>query len=86
MSTIEEIYFLIRLCPRIEYLKVGFMHNINIQLFIKNILKKIKDDYNQYLRSLCLHIPTADDTMIQKLKQMINGEKLLSDFTIKICS
>jgi len=85
VSRIEEVYFLVKLCPRIEYLKVGFMHYINIQLFIKDILKKIKDDQNQYLRSLCLHIPTGDDAIIEKLKEMINGEKL-SDLTIKICN
>jgi hypothetical protein len=85
VSTIKEVYFLFKVCPRIEYLKVGFMHNINIQLFIKDILKKIKGDNNQYLRSLCLNIPTGDDAIIEKLKEMINGEKL-SDLTIKICN
>jgi hypothetical protein len=85
VSRIEEVYFLIKLCPRIEYLKVGFMNNINIQLFIKDILKKIKDDENQYLRLLCLHIPTGDDAIIEKLKETINGEKL-RNLTIKICN
>ena len=41
---------------------------MNIELFIKDILKKIQDDYNQYLYSLCLHISIADDRMIEKLK------------------
>jgi hypothetical protein len=83
LSTIEEVYFLLKHCPRVEYLKLGFMHNMNIQLFIKDILKKIKVDRNQCLCSLCLHIPTVDGAMTEKLKEMIIGEKLLGDFTIK---
>ena len=67
MSTIEEIYFLIKLCPRMEYLKIDSINNIDYQLFIRDILMKINNDCNQYLRSLCIHIPTADDEIIEKL-------------------
>ncbi|CAF1045069.1 unnamed protein product [Rotaria sordida] len=83
MNEIEEIYFLLKLCPHIEYLKIGFMHNMDIELFMKDILKKINNVCNQYLQSLCLHIPTANDEMIEKLKEMINRKKLLRDFSIK---
>ncbi|CAF1396824.1 unnamed protein product [Rotaria sp. Silwood1] len=83
MNEIEEIYFLLKLCPHIEYLKIGFVHNMDIELFMKDILKKINNVYNQYLQSLSLHIPTANDEMIEKLKEMINRKKLLRNFSIK---
>jgi hypothetical protein len=70
MDQIEEIYFLIKLCPRMKYLKVDFINNMDIQLFVKTILMKINNDRNQYLRSLCLHIPIEHDRIIQKLKEI----------------
>ncbi len=30
-----------------------------------------------------IHIPTADDELIEKLKEMINWEKLFRHFTVK---
>lgn len=44
---------------------------------------KINDESNQYLRSLCFHVPTVDDKIIQNLENMINFDKLLVDYTIK---
>jgi len=70
INQIEEIYFLMKLCPRMIYFKVNFINNMDIQLFVKAILMKINNDCNQYLRSVCLHISTEDDQIIHKLKQI----------------
>jgi len=43
------------------YLKIDFINNMNIQLFVKNILMKIKNDSNQYLRLLSIHVSAKDD-------------------------
>ncbi|CAF2621761.1 unnamed protein product [Rotaria sp. Silwood2] len=83
MFSIEEIYFLIRFCPRITYLKVDFINDMNIKLFVKDILKKINNDCNQNVCSICIHSPTTDNEIIQKLEEMINREKLLHNLTIK---
>ncbi|CAF0948987.1 unnamed protein product [Rotaria sordida] len=83
MNEIEEIYFLLKLCPHIEYLKIGFIHNMDVELLMKDIFKKINNVCNQYLQSLCLHIPIANDEIIEKLKEIINRKKLLRDFSIK---
>ncbi|CAF1148178.1 unnamed protein product [Rotaria sp. Silwood1] len=82
MSAIDEIYFLMRLCPRMTHLKVDFINDMDIELFIRNILKKINKDRNQYLRSLCIRKPTASDEIIQKLEEMIYQGQLLNHFTI----
>jgi len=83
MIDIEEVYFLMKLCPYMEYLRVDCVHNMDIESFLREIFKKIKDDNNDYLRSLCFQIPAADDRLIQNLKQMIHSEKLLVDYTIR---
>ncbi|CAF0908240.1 unnamed protein product [Rotaria sordida] len=84
MDDIEEVYFLIRLCPRMTYLKINLIDNVDYEIFLKDLLMKINNDCNQYLRSLCLYIPTANNDMINKLQDMINREKLLHYFTIKL--
>ncbi|CAF3718449.1 unnamed protein product [Rotaria sp. Silwood1] len=83
MVGIGEVYLLMTLCPYMLYPKVGFINNINVELFLRNILEKINHERNNYLRSLCFHIPTAEDKMIKKLEKMINIEKLLLDFIIE---
>jgi hypothetical protein len=83
MIDIKEIYFLINFFPSMAYLKVGSINNMDVKLFVENILKKILSEDNSNLHSLCFSIPTADDQMIKNLKKMINYKKLLIDYTIK---
>jgi hypothetical protein len=44
---------------------------------------RINDDCNEDLRLLCLCIPTADDQLIEKLKDMIDSNQWLVDYTIQ---
>ncbi|CAF1276540.1 unnamed protein product [Adineta steineri] len=81
-STIKDIYFLMSFCPQMEYLSVECIENMNIQLFLKDILKEINQKHYEYLHLLCIFIRTADDQMIKQLNQMIYDEKLLLDYTI----
>ncbi|CAF0921623.1 unnamed protein product [Rotaria sordida] len=83
MNEIEEIYFLMTLCPDLTYLKVDSINNMDIELFFRNILMKIPSKYNEHFRSMCIRIPTADDKMINKLEKMINVEKLLINYKIQ---
>ncbi|CAF1328554.1 unnamed protein product [Rotaria sordida] len=82
-NDIEEVYFLMLLCPHMNYLQINSINNINIKLFIRNILIKINNNCNEYLRLLFIHIPTADNQMIIELKKMISMKKLLVDYEIK---
>jgi len=83
MNDIPEIYFLMVLCPYMEYLQVDCINDMDVEFFVRDILKKINDECNQYLRSLYFKVPAADDRLIQKLKEMIHSEKLLVDYTIR---
>jgi hypothetical protein len=83
MNHIDEIYFLMQIFPRINSIHFNSINNINVELFIRDILLKINEDSNQYLRLLCLRVPTVDDQMIKKLEIMIHLNKLIVDYQIK---
>jgi hypothetical protein len=83
MNDIKELDFVLALCRSVNYLQIDSLHNINIESFIREILIRINDHSNQDLCLLCLRIPTADDQFIEKLKEMIDSEEGLVDYTIK---
>ncbi|CAF1502734.1 unnamed protein product [Rotaria sordida] len=83
MNEIEEFSILLNLCPFMKYFKVDYTKQMDFKFLLQCILKKIKHDYNEYLRLLCFRVPTADDEMIQKLNRMIDLEKLLWNYKIK---
>jgi hypothetical protein len=86
MIEIEEVDILIKLCPQMNYLQINNINNIDVEVFLKEILIRMIGNFDYCLRSLCFRIPTADDQMVQKLEKFIDYEKLLVDYTIKrIC-
>jgi len=83
INTIEEVYALMKLCPRMMYLKIDCKNDLDMEFFLRNILKIIQEESNEYLRLLSFHLSAADDQMVQRLDKMINTEKLLFNYTIK---
>ncbi|CAF2706984.1 unnamed protein product [Rotaria sp. Silwood2] len=83
MNEIEEISFFLNVCPYLEYLKMDYIKQMDLKFVLQYILEKIKHDCNEYLHLLCFRVPTADNETIEKLKRMINFEKLLWNYTIK---
>ncbi|CAF3491262.1 unnamed protein product [Rotaria socialis] len=77
-QTIEEIYFLLYICPHMEFLNLQCLHGTTIELFLRDIWNKINKD----LRLLCIYVAKADDNMIKRLSTMIDNEKILSNYTI----
>ncbi|UJR29688.1 hypothetical protein I4U23_017236 [Adineta vaga] len=75
--------------PKLDALKlstVSFLdpRKMKIKLFLRLLLIQIRNRSRfQNFRLLCIRYPTVDDKMILKLKQMIQDENLLVDFTIK---
>ncbi|CAF0946073.1 unnamed protein product [Adineta steineri] len=81
---IEEINFFLAFCPLIKLLEINELPEINVELFLRSLLIEIRNRSKfQNLRLICIQLPTANDTMILKLKQMIQVENLLVDFKIK---
>ncbi len=83
IKTIEEVHALMKLCPRMMYLKIDCKNELNMEFLLENILKIIQVESNEYLRLLSFHLPAADDQMVQRLDQMINTKKLLFNYIIK---
>ncbi|CAF1322817.1 unnamed protein product [Adineta steineri] len=83
MITIEDIDFLMKLCPSMVYLRIDYAYKNNAESFVRNILKKIDCKLNEHLHVLCFHIPRADNEMIKKFENMIDSEKLLINYTIQ---
>jgi hypothetical protein len=81
----NEVYFLMTLCPNLTYLKIDWIGNIDDQLFVDNILKKINQECNNHLRLLSFHVPVADDETMKKLEKMIHFEELRLDYRIYSC-
>ncbi len=83
MNEIQEIYFLMSLCPYMQYLIVKCINDMDVELFVRQMLDKINFEHNRYLRLLCFLVPAADDEIIRKLEKMINTEKLIVNYSIK---
>jgi hypothetical protein len=83
MNDFKELDFLLGLCRYVKHLHINYPHDINIESFIREILIRITNDTNEDLCLLCLRIPTADDQLIEKLKEIIDIDGRLVDYTIK---
>jgi hypothetical protein len=83
MMEITDIYFLMVLCPKMEYLRVASLNDMDVELFVREILNKINSENNQHLRLLSFVIEGANDELIQKLDNMIKTEKLIVDYSIQ---
>ncbi|CAF1167279.1 unnamed protein product [Rotaria sordida] len=82
IDNIEQLDFIFELCPYMEYFKVGFINLLDIQLFFHTIFNNIKYN-NHHPNSLCLNIPTADDKILEDIKETIKYENLSPPFIIK---
>ncbi|CAF4004544.1 unnamed protein product, partial [Adineta steineri] len=86
MTGIEQVDILIKLCPRMNYLQINNINDMEVELFLKEILSIQMEDIDNCLCSLCFRIPLLDDQMMETLEEMIDHEKLLINYTIKrIC-
>ncbi|CAF1476369.1 unnamed protein product [Rotaria sordida] len=83
IDNVKELDFLFTLCPYMEYFKIRCINTMDIQSYLRTIFKKIKQNNNHYLHSLCFPVRTTDEQIIENIKRMINYEKLLSNFTVK---
>ncbi|CAF3457136.1 unnamed protein product [Rotaria socialis] len=81
MNSIEEIDFLIKFFPRLTHFKVDLMNKIYYESFLKYILQKLDNNRHRYLRSICLHLPTA--TSNELINKIHDHEKLLRHYTIE---
>lgn len=76
MDEMEQIHFLMDLCPRMQYLEVGCTTAndlVNINIVRSIMMNSITHIF--YLKCLCLCIPNADEKMVENLDIMIGFER-----------
>jgi hypothetical protein len=83
MIDIEEIRLIIDLCPRMRYLEIDCINEIDLVSLLRFISTKQNNKHIPYLRILCLHVQNFNDRMVEKLTKTITSEKLLIDYEIK---
>ncbi|CAF4942257.1 unnamed protein product [Rotaria sp. Silwood1] len=83
IDDVKELDFLFTFCPCMDYFKVRCINTMDVQSFLLTIFKKIKQNNNHHLRSLCFPVQTVDEQIVKNIERMINGEKLLSNFRVK---
>ncbi|CAF3471663.1 unnamed protein product [Rotaria socialis] len=78
MNSIEEIDFIMQICPRLTYLKIDLTNKIDYESFFKYILQ----NSHQCLQLICLHLPTTiNNELVNKLH---NHKKLIQHYTIEL--
>jgi len=82
MINIEEVHFLLHLCPCIQYFLVNIPKDINVKIVVRFILIQAST-YNLHLRFLCFSIQNANEDVVHKLQKLIDTEKFLSNYIIK---
>ncbi|CAF4992890.1 unnamed protein product [Rotaria sp. Silwood1] len=82
MINLEQVHFLLHLCPCIQYFQVNISKHMNLKMLVRFILIQAST-YNFDLRFLCLSIQNANEDMVRKLQKLIDTEKLLSNYMIK---
>ena len=83
LNSVNDIDFLMALCPALIYFKIDHIENMTIAFCLRFILKKIDGDGYRSLRLLSFSHPTADDQQVKDLEKMIANEHLLDNYSIK---
>ncbi len=82
ISTNEQIDLIIHLLPRIQYLSLQHIHDRHIQPILRYTLSKIKEKNISHPITVCVFGLDAKYDKVRKLKQMIDSERLIQDYTI----
>ncbi|CAF1226175.1 unnamed protein product [Adineta steineri] len=83
MNKFHDVLFLIDLFPELKYLQIGCTSDIDINLFLQIILMKINNKTDSNLHLLAISIPTADDSVMERIQNIIDSKSLLFNYTIK---
>ena len=79
MNNVNDLDFLMALCPAMTQFQVDHIENMTIASCLRYILKKIY----RSLRSLSFLHPMTDDQLVEELQKIISNENLLVDYSIK---
>ena len=76
MAEIQQIHFLMSLCPRMQYLELGCTTQHDLESILRTI-STYNVTHAPYLHCLCLCVLNGNEKMIQGLHTIIDFERLL---------
>jgi hypothetical protein len=82
IMNLNQLMFLINLYPRMEHFQVCGVEDKDLIKIVSLILKKTMTNI-PHLRTLQINLWSINDGTVEKLKNMVHSEKLLSNYTIK---
>jgi hypothetical protein len=74
MDDMEQIHFLMDLCPRVQYFEIGCKTKNDLEDIVRSITMNSITPI-LYLKCLCLCFPNANEKMIENLQDMIDFER-----------
>ncbi|CAF1425257.1 unnamed protein product [Adineta ricciae] len=83
LRKIDEMDFLMKLFPRLIYLKINDITHLNVKQFVQHMFNQMNRKSHRYLRSICFRISTMTNDLFEELKQIINQKRIFSCFTIQ---
>jgi hypothetical protein len=78
----EQIDLILRLFPCIQYLSLQYISDPDIESIVRETLLKIQEKNICHPMTLCIFGLEAEHDKVRKLKQMIDSENLLNDYTL----
>ena len=81
-NDIDQVHFFLGLCLRIHDFQINIPVNMDVQMLVRSILTKTNADIPR-LKSLSLHISNDNEDIIHQIQELIDSEKLLSNYDIK---
>ncbi|CAF3032480.1 unnamed protein product [Rotaria sp. Silwood2] len=82
MNDLEQVQFLLDLCPRMEYFEVDCTNDLLPEKFLRFILMK-NFKYIVNLSLLCLKVSRTNIDIMKKFKNIIEFEQLCQKYTLK---
>ena len=82
LNSLNEIQFLIDLCPGMQYLQIDDTHEMDLEPLVRFILIK-NGEYLPNLFFICLGSPKSNFSLLEKLDRMVGHEQLRRDYAIQ---
>ena len=79
---IKDVPCIIVLFPRIHYLALGFLCDVDFRRVLRSALIRIQDNDIRHLKTICIYTFEAKYDQLLRLMRIIDSENLLQNYTI----
>ena len=82
IKSIEDVTCIIILFPRIQYLALQYVADVDLKSVVRCALLQIKENDKCHLTTICIFGLEVEHSQVRRLRRMINSRKLLKNYTI----